>query len=325
MNSNFIETLIKYLPQPHTIEELDNLKKKGVELCYIEKFVATLGAFDRLVPRLSCIKFQLDLKDLVEELKSDIAAATAACDEMMSSQKFIKILQLILSIGNVLNKSEAVGFQLAILPKLNEIKSSNHKQTLLHFIVEKIQQHFPELLNFADELSHIDKAARLKYSNIEESVQSIGMLSESLQKELEYAKTSKSKLPGDKFIEMMTPFSLECRDQVKALKNMMSKMEKSYNEVGKYFAFDVGKCLMEECFSNVYKFKAHFAKAYEELGKINETKNVASEAQSSQPVDTQQQESAPVNKSSSSSSTSSSGFRIREFEIKLTRLTIDGS
>lgn len=333
LNSTCIETLIKFLPKPHKIEELQKLNKQGAVLPDIENFVASIGTIDRIVPRLCCINFKLGFKDSAKELKSDIAAGIAACAEMMSSKKFGAILRYILSIGNLMNKSEAIGFQLEILPKLREINSTNNKQTLLHFIVENVQQKFPELLNFADELNHIDKAARLNYRNIEETIESIIMSSENVEKELQYANASK--LPEDKFIEIMTPFLLECCNEVKVLKEMMNELENSYTKVGKYFAFEVGMCPIEECCSNVQMFKTHFLKAYEELCKIHEAKQLACQAQSVQLVDQQQLEPA-FNGTGLSMSTGYNGshhhqhtqrvvgFPLREFKIKLKRLTKNG-
>lgn len=290
LNSNLIETLIKLLPQ-HKIEKLHNIDKEGVQLSNVEKFVACLGGIERLIPRLNCMNFKLGFNDLVKDLQPDLKAGTVACEEIITSKKFGKVLNLILSIGNLMNSgnSEATGFNLAILTKLHDIKGTNNEKTLLHFIVETIQRKFPELLNFVDELVHIDKAASLNLDNMNEAVQTIATLSQNLQKELEYGHASKSS--EDKFFEVMMPFSLKCRNQVEVLTKMMKDMRSSYTTVGKYFAFEVSQCPMGECFSNIKTFKTQFSKAYKDID--NETEKMACQTQNCE-IAKQQKESSVV-------------------------------
>lgn len=100
------------------------MNNENVELADVEKFVATIGDIERLVPRLNCFNFKLGFNELIENLEPDLKAGTAACEEITSSKKFGKILSLILSIGNFMNcgNGEATGFELAILTKLQDIK-----------------------------------------------------------------------------------------------------------------------------------------------------------------------------------------------------------
>ncbi|XP_055307276.1 protein diaphanous-like, partial [Sitodiplosis mosellana] len=289
LNSTLIETLIKFLPQ-HKIEKLCEMNKKNVELSNVEKFVARLGEVDRIVPRLNCMNFKLCFNDLVQDLEPDLKAGTTACKEIISSKKFGEILSLILTIGNFMNSGhgKASGFDLEVLKKLHDIKSAKHKQTLLHFIVKTIQQKFPELLNFGEEITHVDDAARICFDKINETIQTIVTSSQKLQKELEYG--HESKLPEDKFVEVMKPFSLECDNQVQLLTKMFNEMHNSYTIVGKHFAFDLSKCPIEECFSNIKIFKTQFSKVLKEID--IETKEMACPTKNSQLVDKQKEPSS---------------------------------
>ena len=47
-------------------------------------------------------------------------------------------------------------------PQLSNTKTIDNKQTLMHFLVEIIERRLPDALDFADELIHIEKAARGK-------------------------------------------------------------------------------------------------------------------------------------------------------------------
>lgn len=88
-------------------------------------------------------------------------AATAACEEVKKSQKFAKLLELILLLGNYMNSgsrnAQAFGFEMSFLTKLTGTKDCYNKQTLLHYIVETTETKFPDLLHFYDEMPHIDR------------------------------------------------------------------------------------------------------------------------------------------------------------------------
>lgn len=65
----------------------------------------------------------LRYEELVQDIKPDIVAGTAACEEVKESKKFAKILELILLFGNYMNSGggasgQDFGFQLSFLTKV---------------------------------------------------------------------------------------------------------------------------------------------------------------------------------------------------------------
>lgn len=47
-----------------------------------------------------------------------------------------------------------------VLLQLNNTKTSDQKLTLLHFLVKTIEEKYPDLLSFPEELLHVEQAAR---------------------------------------------------------------------------------------------------------------------------------------------------------------------
>lgn len=272
LNSNIIQQLIQYLPPPDQLKRLQEIKNTGDELSGAEKFAATLGEIKRLVPRLHSINFKLCVADMVQDVKPDIVAGTAACDEVKTSKKFAKILELILLFGNYMNSGskngQAFGFEISFLTKLTNTKDLENKQTLLHYMVETIESKFPELLNFGEELPHVEKAARVSIENIQKTMHQMTTSLKNLKSDLENSKVPQS--PDDKFVDVMGDFAVQCNDQVEVLVKMKNKMETYYKEVGEYFAFDTNKYPMEEFFSDIKTFKELFTQAYRDNVKARE-------------------------------------------------------
>ena len=78
----------------------------------------------------------------VDELKE-------ACRLVRESRELHALLQIVLDVGNALNagtaKGNAVGFRLSTLLKLAEVKASDKKTTLLHFVVRVVRENAPTI------------------------------------------------------------------------------------------------------------------------------------------------------------------------------------
>lgn len=92
-----------------------------------------------------------------------------------------------------------------IILQLTGTKDFENKQTLLHYIVFTIENKFPELLNFPDELSHIDKASRVSLDNIQKILRQMDSSIKNLETDLLNSKVPQS--DEDCFAEVMGSFA----------------------------------------------------------------------------------------------------------------------
>ncbi|KAB5515777.1 hypothetical protein DKX38_026425 [Salix brachista] len=71
-----------------------------------------------------------------------IGTTVSACEELKSSRMFLKLLEAVLKTGNRMNvgtnRGDAQAFKLDTLLKLVDIKGTDGKTTLLHFVVQEI-------------------------------------------------------------------------------------------------------------------------------------------------------------------------------------------
>lgn len=90
----------------------------------------------------------------------------------MPSKKIGKVLTVILSVGNWMQSGSLLGgqifgFDLDVLRKLQDTRSSERDYTLMHLIVETIRHTCPECLNFADETTVSFKAINNEHYRIQ--------------------------------------------------------------------------------------------------------------------------------------------------------------
>lgn len=277
LNANVLQQLIQYLPPADQLKRLQTLRGKGEMLCGAEDFAATIGEIKRLGPRLASLSFRLNMADMVQEIKPDIVNATAACEEVKNSKKFSKILELILLLGNYMNtgskNEQAFGFEISFLTKLTSTKDNENKHTLLHYIAETVEKKFPDVLNFNEDLQHVDKASRVSLENIQKTMRQMKNSLKNLESDLENNQIAQSE--DDKFVQVMGSFAKECRETVEVLGKMQIQMEKLFTDLAEYFAIDSNKYTMEEFFTDVKTFKDAFISAYNDNVKIREEEEKA--------------------------------------------------
>ncbi|XP_018568924.1 protein diaphanous isoform X2 [Anoplophora glabripennis] len=263
LSENVTEQLIQYLPPADQLNKLQSFKEKYEDLTEAEQFCVKMSEVKRLLPRLKSLSFKHHYVEMVQDTKPDIVAATAACEEVKKSKKFAKILELILLMGNYMNtgsrNAQAFGFEMSFLTKLTATKDVSNKQTLLHYIAETIETKWPELLNFYDEMPHIDRASRVSLDNIQKTLKQMDSNIRNLKTDLENNKVPQG--ADDKFLEVMEKFAEDAREQCDVMQKMFKKMESHYNDLSEYYSFDKQKYTLEEFFTDLKTFKDSFIQA----------------------------------------------------------------
>ncbi|KAJ4443300.1 hypothetical protein ANN_04968 [Periplaneta americana] len=273
ITDNVLQQLITYFPPPDQLKKLEEFRSEYNDLTEAEQFAVTLADIKRLLPRLKSMSFKLHFGEMVQDTKPDIVAGTAACEEVKGSKKFAQILELILLVGNYMNSGskngQAFGFEISFLPKLTSTKDVENKMTLLHYLVETIESKFPELLTFHEDLSHVDKAARVSVETIQKTLRQMDASIRNLETDLSNAKQPQSE--DDKFAEVMGSFAKDARSQHEIMDSMFKNMESLYTDLSEFYAFDKQKYTLEEFFTDVKTFKDAFLQAHKDNIKLRET------------------------------------------------------
>ncbi|XP_017786244.1 PREDICTED: protein diaphanous isoform X3 [Nicrophorus vespilloides] len=277
LTESVLEQLIQYLPPPDQLTQFQQYKDSYNQLTGAEQFCLKMSEVKRLLPRLKSLKFRQNYTEMVSDVKPDIVAATAACEEVKKSKKFAKLLELILLLGNYMNtgtrNAQAFGFEISFLTKLTGTKDINNKQTLLHYIVETTEKKFPEVLNFADEMQHIDRASRVSLDTIQKTLVQMDRDIKNLEMDIKNNREPQNE--DDLFVEVMDKFSKEAREQCDVIQKMFKKMETLYSDLSEYYVFDKQKYTLEEFFTDLKTFKDNFmnAKKDNDLEREQEEKN----------------------------------------------------
>ncbi|KFO27904.1 Protein diaphanous like protein 3 [Fukomys damarensis] len=266
---SMIQNLIKHLPDQEQLSSLSQFKSDYNNLCEPEQFAVVMSNVKRLRPRLSAILFKLQFEEQVNSIKPDIMAVSTACEEIKKSKSFSKLLELVLLMGNYMNagsrNAQTFGFNLSSLCKLKDIKSADQKTTLLHFLVEICEEKYPDILNFVDDMEHLDKASKVSVETLEKNLKQMGRQLQQLEKDLETFPPPEDL--HDKFVTKMSIsfcFVKSAKEQYEKLSKLLGNMEKLYQSIMEYYALDVKKVSVEDFFTDLNNFRTTFMQAIKE-------------------------------------------------------------
>ncbi|KAM4732826.1 protein diaphanous homolog 2 isoform 3-T4 [Anableps anableps] len=272
LSESLIQNLIKNLPEQKELSALAELKGEYEELVESEQFGIVMSSVKLLRPRLNGILFKLTFEEQVNNIRPDIMNVTFACEEVKKSEGFRKLLEFVLLVGNYMNagsrNAQTFGFNISFLCKLRDTKSLSHNTTLLHFLAEKCEENHPEILRFPDELEHVESASKVSAEILKGSLTTMERQIQRLENDIEnFPKTDD---PQDKFVEKMSGFSKHSREQYEKLSTMHKNMQKLYESIGSYFAFDPHSVSVEDFFGELANFRFLFMEAVKENHKKRE-------------------------------------------------------
>ncbi|KAJ6566848.1 hypothetical protein B0H19DRAFT_1258033 [Mycena capillaripes] len=182
---------------------------------------------------------ELELK--VAETRPRLQILRAASQELRQASKFKQVLQAVLTVRNVLNGSNwrggARGFQLKSLEKLKDCKPTNGSEcpTLLHYLACVLMRTDPSLVNFIDDLPHLEAAARVSVQSVTQSVHAIDAGLNQVKDEITQLKSLSGVPVDDRFIRVIEPFVVQVGPSAKAMKIMGNLLQEEYRSLLVYY------------------------------------------------------------------------------------------
>ncbi|XP_054032906.1 formin-like protein 1 [Dryobates pubescens] len=189
LSLDFLELLLRFLPTEYERTQLGKFEREqrpAGELSEEDQFMMRFSKIPRLAERMNVLIFLGSFGDTAQLLMPQLNAIIAASMSLKSSSKLRNILEIVLAFGNYMNSSKrgaAYGFRLQSLDALLEMKSTDRKQTLLHYLVRVVTEKYPELVGFHTELHFLDKAGTVSLEGVLQDVRSLQQGMELTRKE----------------------------------------------------------------------------------------------------------------------------------------------
>ncbi|GKV14218.1 hypothetical protein SLEP1_g25121 [Rubroshorea leprosula] len=143
LSAETLEKLANIAPTKEEEAKILQFNGNPTKLADAESFLYhVLKAVPSAFMRTNAMLFKQNYESEILNLKESVQTLELACKELRNQGLFLKLLEAILKAGNRMNagtaRGNAKGFNLRALQKLSDVKSTDGKTTLLHFVVEQV-------------------------------------------------------------------------------------------------------------------------------------------------------------------------------------------
>ncbi|KAL5197242.1 hypothetical protein ABZP36_000754 [Zizania latifolia] len=258
LGSEFYETLAKMAP---TKEEELKLKGYSGDLSKIdpaERFLKGVFGVPFAFKRVEAMLYKANFDTEVNYLRKSFETLEAACAELRSSKLFLKLLDAVLKTGNRMNdgtnRGEARAFKLDTLLKLADIKSTDGKTTLLHFVVKEIirseginsdqsNEQFKKdglklLAALSSELPSVKRAATLEMDTLSGNSSRLQADLEKVKLVLQLKGTCSDQGSAEGFFEAMDAFLRRAEVEIRGMETAEKNVSRHVKETTEYFHGD---------------------------------------------------------------------------------------
>ncbi|OXB56646.1 hypothetical protein ASZ78_003937 [Callipepla squamata] len=314
LSLDFLELLLRFLPTEYErtlIGKFEREQQSPEELSEEDQFMVRFSKIPRLAERMNVMIFLGNFNDTAQLLMPQLNAIIAASMSLKSSSKLRNILEIVLAFGNYMNSSKrgaAYGFRLqsldardvgtsygegglpqaggsgrwggadTALSQLLEMKSTDRKQTLLHYLVRVITEKYPELTGFHTELHFLDKAGTVSLDGVLQDVRSLQQGMELTRKEF-----------------MRQDDSLVLKEFLKTNTELMEKLQadsktakEAYESAVEYFGENPKTSPPTTFFPMFMRFIRAYKKAEQDIELWKKQEAAAKEAESGSPCSEEQ-------------------------------------
>ncbi|KAM6255046.1 inverted formin-2 isoform 2-T5 [Spheniscus humboldti] len=255
-----LKQLLKLLPEKHEIENVKAFKEEKSKLANADQFYLLLLQIPSYQLRIECMLICEETTVVLDMIQPKAEAIRRACEDLLNSHRLPLFCQLILKVGNFLNygshTGDADGFKISTLLKLTETKANQTRITLLHHILEEVENSHTDLLELPKDLEYVSKAAGINLDIIRtESSTNLKKLLELQRKVL--SSNDDVKQQYEKPIQ-------DSIDASRKLEEEFETIERKREELANYLCEDPSKLSLEDIFSTMKTFRDLFIRALKE-------------------------------------------------------------
>ncbi|XP_038197478.1 disheveled-associated activator of morphogenesis 2 [Arvicola amphibius] len=265
---DMLEQLLKFIPEKSDIDLLEEHKHEIERMARADRFLYEMSRIDHYQQRLQALFFKKKFQERLAEAKPKVEAILLASRELTLSKRLKQMLEVVLAIGNFMNKGQrggAYGFRVASLNKIADTKSSIDRNiSLLHYLIMILEKHFPDILNMPAELRHLSEAAKVNLAELEKEVGNLRRGLQAVEVELEYQKCQ-ARDPNDKFVPVMSDFITVSSFSFSELEDQLNEARDKFAKALTHFGEQESKMQPDEFFGIFDTFLQAFLEARQDL------------------------------------------------------------
>uniref|UniRef100_A0A673WLX9 Grid2 interacting protein n=1 Tax=Salmo trutta TaxID=8032 RepID=A0A673WLX9_SALTR len=261
-----IKQLLLYAPDAEEVKQYEQYSEDPAKLSEPDQFVLQMLSVPEYKTRLRSLHFKSTLQEKTEEMRGGYDCIYNASMELKTSKKLAKILEFVLAMGNYLNNGQpktgnkTTGFKINFLTELGTTKTVDGKSTFLHILVKSLCLHFPNVLDFAKDLTTVPLAAKVNQRTITSDLND-------LHTTIQDIRSACQKMPAtadDRFAAVMSGFLENIHPVLQSLESLQQRAMEEWSKTASFFGEDSQATNTEAFFGIFAEFLAKFERALSE-------------------------------------------------------------
>ncbi|XP_047956393.1 formin-like protein 6 [Salvia hispanica] len=267
LGPELLETLVKMAPTKEEEIKLKDYKGECSKLGSAERFLKAILDIPFAFKRVEAMLYRANFHTELTYLRKSFQTLEEASKELKNSRMFLKLLEAVLRTGNRMNdgtnRGDARAFKLDTLLKLVDVKGTDGKTTLLHFVVQEIirsegtdsdpasetkmnikskEEEFKKqglhiVSGLSKEIGSVKKAAGMDSDVLSSYVSKLEMGLQKVRLVMQYERQSTQ----GKFFDSMKEFLKEATEEITRIKDEERKALSLVKEVTEYFHGNAAK------------------------------------------------------------------------------------
>ncbi|VVC32460.1 Diaphanous autoregulatory (DAD) domain,Formin, GTPase-binding domain,Armadillo-like helical,Formin, FH3 [Cinara cedri] len=238
---DMVEQLLKFTPGPDEAALLEEHSYDLDSLARADRFLYEISKIAHYEQRLRSLVYKKKFVTWTSEVEGRTKVVMEASREVARSRRLKKLLEIVLALGNYMNKGargNAWGFRLSSLNRLSDTKSSSVRgTTLLHFIVDMADKKFKDVLLLEEDIPHVRSASKVSLAELEKDMSQLRNNLKEVEREIEFQRVQPA-VPGDMFLPVMKEFLTAATCKFSELEDLFQDMKTRFDRAVRLFGED---------------------------------------------------------------------------------------
>lgn len=261
---DMVEQLLKFTPSPEECALLEEHNDEIDSLARADRFLYEISKVPHYEQRLRSLHYKKRFQVTLNEILPRITSVMEASREVSRSRRLRRLLEIILALGNYMNRGargNASGFRLASLNRLADTKSSSNKgTTLLHYLVQILEKKFKDILRLDEDLPHVRVAAKVSLGELSKDMAQLRAGLKDVAREIEFHR-NQSPLANDKFVPVMREFQATATCRLAEIEDQYQDMKTRFERAVRLFGEEATSAQPDEFFGVFDTFLTAFLEA----------------------------------------------------------------
>lgn len=261
---DMVEQLLKFTPSSEEAALLEEHSDEIDSLARADRFLYEISKVPHYEQRLRSLHYKKRFQITLNEICPRITSVMEASREVARSRRLRRLLEIVLALGNYMNRGargNASGFRLTSLNRLADTKSSAAKgTTLLHYLVQILEKKFKDVLRLDEDIPHIRDAAKVSLGELSKDMAQLRAGLKDVAKEIEFHRTQ-SPVANDKFVPVMREFQATATCRLAEIEDQFQDMKTRFDRAVRLFGEDPSQTQPDEFFGIFDAFLTAFSEA----------------------------------------------------------------